>query len=116
MGSKTTPQPGKFTLSLKSESELLDPEKATVTEKKSFARKSLDEDKCPPDPIVTISKVGNMKDSKELVVTSEKLKRPDQQQQLPGATAAVPRLLSQPGHHGVSLQTRLQRTPRDGRS
>ena len=63
-----------FDFSLKSESELLDPEKATVTEKKSFARKSLDEDKCPPDPIVTISKVGNMKDSKELVVTSEKLK------------------------------------------
>lgn len=66
---KTEPTSGKFTLSLKSESELMDPEKAAPageTEKKNFPRKSLTEDeKTPPDPIVTISKVSSMKDSKE---------------------------------------------------
>jgi len=66
---KTESTSGKFTLSLKSESELLDPVKTACTggvEKKTFPRKSLTEDdKTPPDPIVTISKVSSMKDSKE---------------------------------------------------
>jgi len=66
---KTETSSGKFTLSLKSESELMDPEKAATsgdTEKKNFPRKSLNEDdKAPPDPIVTISKVSSVKDSKE---------------------------------------------------
>merc|ERR1719474_1231138 len=39
---------------------------ASETEKKNFPRKSLsEEDKNPPDPIVTIGKVSNMKDSKD---------------------------------------------------
>lgn len=66
---KSEANSGKFTLSLKSESELMDPEKTVTSgeaEKKNFPRKSLtDEDKAPPDPIVTISKVSTIKDSKE---------------------------------------------------
>jgi len=70
---------GKFTLSLKSESELLDPDKAGSIGKarKSFPRQSLtDEDKFPPEPIVTISKVANKEPLKVPQVSVSEVRKP----------------------------------------
>ena len=92
---------------MKSESELLDPEKAAASEKKNFARKSLDEDKtCPPDPIVTISKVGNMKELREVkdLTTSESKKTPLPSTSSPGPHRQSPASSPSPGLMGSGFR------------
>ena len=103
---KSEANSGKFTLSLKSESELMDPDKNSSlgdSEKKNFARKSLTEDdKAPPDPIVTISKVNNVKDSKEGLkvphFSASEIKKPQMSSPPPAPHIQSPALpVSSPG-------------------
>ena len=88
------------TLSLKRESELLDPEKA----QKGALRKSLDDEKTPPDPIVTISKISGMKESKDSVIAaSSDAKRFLLPGSSPGPPPQSPSTTPSPGPMGPSL-------------
>jgi len=114
-------QAGKFTLSLKSESELLDPDKAGSIGKarKSFPRKSLtDEDKFPPEPVVTISKVACKEPLKVPHVSVSEIKKPGPSQspvstKLPTSSPG-PRTISSPGQGSMMMGGSHQRQPPPG--
>ena len=85
---------------MKRESELLDPEKA----QKGALRKSLDDEKTPPDPIVTISKISGMKESKDSVIAaSSDAKRFLLPGSSPGPPPQSPSTTPSPGPMGPSL-------------
>ena len=86
-----------LTFSLKRESELLDPEKAL----KGGLRKSLDEERAPPDPIVTISsisKLSGIKEASDSVTTaSSEARRLQMSASSPGPHHQSPSTTPSPG-------------------
>ena len=87
---------------MKRESELLDPEKTSSLDRKS--RKSLtDEEKTPPDPIVTISKISTSKESKDSISANASDPKKYQVSQSPGPQLKSPASSPSPGMMGPRL-------------